>query len=478
VIGEDAGRKGTSAMPSFARLLLVPVLALSLAAPAAAQPDEALARRLLDGLIAANTAPSGGNDTRGAVALLVAELRAAGFGDDEISVVGQTELLQNLVVRYRSPSPQARPVLMMAHLDVVEALASDWTYPPFEATEADGYIYGRGAADNKAGAAILIANFIALKRAGYQPVRDLIVMLTSDEESTGYSANWLATEQRELIDAEYALNTDGGSVIEGPDGTRRAFVLQTAEKVYASYALSASDPGGHSSLPHPDSPISALSRALVALEDYHFPVNLGETQRAFFQQWSAVAPEEDRALLAALATAENGGDGPAGLALNAYYNSLARTTCVATQLAGGHAENALPQTARAVVNCRVLPQEDTADVEAAIRALAAPHGVAVEQVGDVTPSPPSPLRAEVTGPVSAAALAVFGDIPVIPELSTGATDGAYIRRVGIPVYGVGAIAEDPADTRIHGKDERVSVDAFNDALDFFYRLTRAVSGAD
>jgi len=464
-------------MPPIARLLL-PALAFTLAAPAAAEPDEALARRLLNGLVAANTAPSGGNDTRVAVALLEAELRAAGFGDDEINVLGQTELLPNLVVRYRSPNPQARPVLMMAHLDVVEALASDWTYPPFEATEVDGYIYGRGTNDNKAGAAILIANFIALRRAGYQPNRDLIVMLTSDEESTGYSATWLVNEQRALIDAEYALNTDGGSVIEGPDGAPMAFVMQTAEKVYASYTFTASDPGGHSSIPGPNSPISALARALTALEEFHFPLDLGETQRGFFAQWGAVAPPEERPLLASMAAAENGSAAPPELALNPLYNALARTTCVATQLSGGHAENALPQTARAVINCRVLPQESTDDIEAALRALAAPHGVVVEQFGEITPSPPSPLRADVTGPVTTVARAVFGDVPIIPELSTGASDGAYLRRAGIPVYGVGALAERIDDNRAHGQDERISVTAFNDALEYFYLLTRAVSSGE
>jgi len=464
-------------MPPFARLL-IPALALSLATPAAAEPDEALARRLLDGLVAANTAPSGGTDTRGAVALLEAELRAAGFGDDEISVVGQTELLPNLVVRYRSPNPQARPVLMMAHLDVVEALASDWTYPPFETTEVDGYIYGRGTNDNKAGAAILVANFIALRRAGYQPDRDLIVMLTADEETTGYSATWLATEQRALLDAEYALNTDGGSVIEGPDGAPMAFVMQTAEKVYASYTFTASDPGGHSSIPGRDSPISQLARALTALEEFHFPVNLGETQRGFFAQWGAVAPPEERPLLALMAAAENGSDGPPELADAPVYNALARTTCVATQLSGGHAENALPQTAQAVVNCRVLPQESTDEIEAALRALAAPHMVTVAQFGEITPSPPSPLRDDVTTPVTAAARAVFGDVPIIPELSTGATDGAYLRRAGIPVYGVGALAERIDDNRAHGQDERISIRAFHDALDFYYRLTMLITGSE
>ncbi len=319
-----------------------------LAVPADAAPDEALARSLLDRLVALNTAPSGGGDTRAAVALLARTLREAGFAEEDVKIVGQTEQLANLVVRFRAPDPQAGAVLMMAHLDVVEALAADWSYPPYLATEDAGYIYGRGTYDNKAGAAILVANFAALKRAGFVPSRDLIIMLTADEETTGNAANWLATEQRALIDAEFALNTDGGLVVAGPDGAPLAFLVQTAEKVYVSYALSASDAGGHSSVPESDSPISQLSRALVALENHDFPINLDEGTRGFFGAWSGVAgSEEERALLAAVAAAENGSAGPPMLPGVPYYNALARTTCVATQLAGGHAENALPQTARA-----------------------------------------------------------------------------------------------------------------------------------
>ncbi|MXO88109.1 M20/M25/M40 family metallo-hydrolase [Alteraurantiacibacter aestuarii] len=452
--------------------------ALACSAPAMAQADMPLARDLLERLIETNTAPSGGSDTRGAVALLEAALRDGGFGDDEITVVGLTEKLPNLVVRLRSPDPQAGAVLMMAHLDVVEGLASDWSVPPYEATEQDGYIYGRGATDNKAGAAILVANLIAMKREGFVPDRDLIVMLTADEETDGFAADFLATQRRDLIDADFALNTDGGLVIVGDDQQPRAFVIQTAEKVYVTYALSASDPGGHSSVPKTNSPISQLARALVALEDHHFPINLNETSRGFFANWSVVAPDEDRPLLEALAAAQNGTDGPEGIGDNPYYNSLARTTCVATQLSGGHAENALPQTARAVVNCRVLPQESTDDIEASIRAMVAPFGVNVELIFPANPSPPSPLRDDVLGPVTATAHRYWGDVPIIPELSTGATDGAFVRKVGIPVYGVGAIAEDPDDIRAHGMDERIGIDAFADALGFWYDLTRDVATID
>lgn len=459
-------------------VLLAAASLLALPIPAAAGPDHALARQLLEELIASNTAPGGGPDTRHAVGLLVDHLRAAGFGDDDFSVVGISDELPSLVVRYRSPDPQAGAVLMMAHIDVVEGLASDWSYPPYQASEADGWIYGRGSTDNKAGVAMLVANFIQLRREGFVPDRDLVLMLTADEESAGLSATMFATTHRDLIAADFALNTDGGGVIAGPDGAPLAFVMQTAEKVYASYALSATDPGGHSSLPRADSPISALSRALVALEEYHFPVNLNEISRGFFANWSVVAPAQDRPLLEAMASWQPGDGEPAGLAASPYYNSLARTTCVATQLSGGHAENALPQTAQAVVNCRILPHESAGEVESRLRTLASPHGVMVETVYAPMASPPSLLRPDVVVPVTALAVRHFGAIPVIPELSTGATDGAFIRNAGIPVYGVGAIAEDPQDIRAHGMDERIAITAYRNATAYWYDLARSVATLD
>jgi acetylornithine deacetylase/succinyl-diaminopimelate desuccinylase-like protein len=449
-----------------------------LSQPARAEADRALARQLLAEAVASNTAESGGTTTRALVDTLVAHLRAAGFSDADIATPGISEALPSLVVRYRSPDPQARPVLLMAHMDVVEALPADWSFPPFQLTEQDGWLYGRGSEDNKAGVAILVANFIQLKREGFVPDRDLIIMLTADEETNGLSATMLANEHRDLIDAEFALNTDGGGVIADAAGRPEAFIMQTAEKVYATYAFTASDPGGHSSLPKPDSPISAVARALVALEDWHFPINLGETSRSFFRQWSVVAPAEEQGLLNALANYQPGDAEPAGLADNVYYNSLARTTCVATQLSGGHAENALPQNARAVINCRVLPQESDAFVRDRLAALAAPYGVAVEEVFPYAGSPPSALEPGIVRLVSEASARHFGAIPVIPELSTGATDGSFTRSAGIPTYGVGAIAEDPADTRIHGKDERIAISSFNLALDYWYDLTRAVATLD
>lgn len=436
--------------------------------------NEFLADEILAELIAANTAPSGGYDTRRAAALLEARLKLAGFNDADLHNIGQTDKLRNLVVRYRSKNPVAKPILMMAHLDVVEALPEDWTVPPFTLTEADGYYYGRGTTDNKAGAAMLVANFIRLKNEGFEPNRDLIVMLTADEETTGDAAIWLTTEKRELIDAEFALNTDGGMVML-KDDEARAFIMQTSEKVYVSYVLEALDPGGHSSLPRADNAISRIARALVELHNYEFPVDLNETTRAFFTQWQDFAPPEESMLIQNVLEGDSDAEVVAQLKGSPYYNALARTTCVATQLNGGHAENALPQSARAVINCRILPQTAPETVRGVIDAIAMLHELTVTSIYDARPSPPSPLDQKIMDPVMAVAQEMWPDIALIPEMSTGATDGLFVRNAGIPVYGISAVAEDPDDIRAHGQDERIGVNAFRDATEYWYRLSKVMS---
>lgn len=455
-----------------ARLLIgALILFLVGAACGSDEPDHPLARGILTELIAVNTAPSGGDDTREAVALLVRHLKDAGFPDDDIAVLGHSDMRSNLVVRYRSREPIRRPILLMAHLDVVEALPKDWHYDPFVVTEDGGWYYGRGTNDNKAGAAMLIANLIRLKQEGFEPDRDLIVMLTSDEESTNDAARWLLAEHRQLVDADFALNTDAGPILL-IDGKPLAFMLQTSEKVYASFALEAKDPGGHSSRPHRDSAISRLAHVLVDLQAHPFPIDLNPTTRAFFERWVHIAPAEDRTLLEAVLSEHADPAVIDGLLDNYYYNALARTTCVATELSGGHAENALPQSARAVVNCRILPQSSAAAARDVLVRLAEPYGVSVIQIAPDVPSPASPLDPRVVDPITALAKKMWPGIAVIPEMSTGASDGAYVRNAGIPVYGVSAIADDPNDMRAHGQDERVGIDAFGDATEFWFRLVK------
>jgi carboxypeptidase PM20D1 len=454
--------------------LLIGSLILVLAGNAcgADEPDHPLARELLKELVAVNTAPSGGDDTREAVALLVAHLKEAGFTDADIAVLGHTDKRSNLVVRYRSLEPARRPILLMAHLDVVEALPKDWHYDPFVVTEDGGWYYGRGSEDNKAGDAMLIANLIRMKKEGFAPDRDIIVMLTSDEESTGDAARWLLAQHRELVDADFALNTDAGAVLL-IEGKPLAFMLQTSEKVYASFTLEAKDPGGHSSRPHRDSAISRLAQVLVDLQARPFPIDLNPTTRAFFERWDHIAPAEDRPLLKAVLSEHPDPAVIDGLLDSYYYNALARTTCVATELSGGHAENALPQTARAVVNCRILPQSSAAATRDVLVSLAEPYAVSVTQIAPDIPSPASPLEPSVVDPITTLAKEMWPGIAVIPEMSTGASDGAYVRNAGIPTYGVSAVADDPNDMRAHGQDERIGVEAFGDATEYWYRLVKA-----
>ncbi len=317
---------------------------------------------------------------------------------------------------------------------------------------------------------MLVANFIQLRREGFEPNRDLIVMLTADEETTGAGADWLVTEHRDLVDADFALNTDGGLVMLR-DGEPRAFIMQTSEKIYASFEMEALDPGGHSSLPRSDSAISRLARFLVALDEHRFPVDLNETTRAFFSRWAEMAPLGERELITSVL------EDPDNVMLDEhpYYNALARTTCVATMLEGGHAENALPQMARATVNCRILPQSSVAETVRVLESLAETEGLTVRQVFDSRPSPPSPLRDDVIEPVAAVAAELWPGIQLIPEMSTGATDGLFVRNAGIPVYGVSAIAEDPDDIRAHGQDERIRIESFRQATDYWYRLVKTLS---
>lgn len=453
-------------------LLLVTLSLVVVAFCATAEDD--LATELLYEMVAENTAPSGGGDLRPIVARIEARLREAGFGDDDIDIVYSGETLPNLVVRYRAPTPEKNPLLMMAHLDVVEALPSDWTVPPFSITKADGYYYGRGTVDNKGGAAILIANLIRMKRERFEPNRDLIVMLTADEETTGAGATLLANDYRELIDAEFALNTDGGMVVE-TDGVARAFLVQTSEKVYVTYRLEATDPGGHSSIPRGDSAISRLARTLVALQDLRFDIEFNDTTFMFFERSLPTLENDEAELIESLLAGARGEDISQRLNQYPYFNAILRTTCVATLISGGHAVNALPQQASADVNCRILPHSSEAEVRQILERLAAPNDVSLSLIFADRPSTPSPLTPEVIESITGVSQEFWPGIPIVPQMSTGGTDAVYVRNVGIPVYAVSGITKDPDDIRAHGQDERIGIVAFERALAYWYRLVTKMS---
>jgi acetylornithine deacetylase/succinyl-diaminopimelate desuccinylase-like protein len=416
-------------------------------------------------------------DCTQAAQAMAERFRAAGFAAADVEVVGPSPKKQNVVARLRG-SGAGRPILLLAHLDVVEARREDWSFDPFVFLERDGYFYGRGTADIKSGAAALVASLIRMKQEGYRPDRDLIVALTADEEGgTANGVDWLLRNRRDLIDAEYCLNTDGGNG-EMRKGIKIANELQTSEKMYLTFSLETKNKGGHSALPVKDNAIYRLAEGLARLAAFDFPIELNETVRAFFDRMSRINGGDAAADMRALATSASPDAATAArvAALSPYYNSMMRTTCVATRLSGGHAENALPQTASALVNCRILPGESADQVRTTLGRVLSDPAITITPLEDALPSPPSPLRPDVLSAVERVTSALWPGVPVLPLMSYGTTDGLYLRRSGIPTFGVSGLFDDIDDIRGHGKDERVGVSAFYDAVEFMYQLEKALAG--
>jgi acetylornithine deacetylase/succinyl-diaminopimelate desuccinylase-like protein len=463
----------------------LPVLSLFLLAlaPLGAQSGTAyqqMGRDILKELVETDTTHATGSTTI-AAGRMAARLLAAGFPKADVQVVRgsqkEAETKGNLVVRYRGKGVR-KPILFIAHLDVVTAKRDDWSIDPFVLTEKDGYFYGRGTHDQKGGAATLVAAFVRLRQEQWVPDRDLILALTADEE--GGSVNgvtWLLENRRDLIDAEYCINIDtGGGELRG--GKVTALDVQAAEKVYSAFSLTVKNAGGHGSLPTKENAIYRLAAGLQRLAAYEFPVRLNEITRAYFERMAAVSGD-DAADMRAVARVPTDLAAAARLAAKSpFYNALVRTTCVATMLQAGHAENALPQTAQATVNCRLLPDEDVTRVQQTLAGIVADPQIIVATLVAPTRSPPSPLAPEPLSAIEAAARAVYGQtpaVPIIPYMETGATDGLLLRNAGIPVYGVTGVAHDPDDVRAHGKDERILVRSFNEGLEFAYQLARALA---
>jgi len=454
-------------------------LFLLAASTAAAQQQSAttfhqLGHAILRELIETNTTHATGNTTDAAVQL-ANRFKDAGFAEADIQVVGPTPKNRNLVVRYRGAGKQ-KPVLLLAHLDVVEAKKEDWTYDPFVLSEHDGYFYGRGTQNVKGGAATLITTLLRLKAEKFVPDRDLILALTAGEESGGSynGVEWLIKNKKALIDAEYTINVDaGGGEIE--KGKNTLFAVQAAEKVYHTVILTAKNAGGHSSLPTKDNAIYHLSAALDRLAAFDFPAKPGDIVKKYF---ASAATKATPAVAADMRAASNGTADAAAigrLSKTPLYNALLRTTCVATMLEGGHAENALPQTATATVNCRMLPGEDPAAVEKTLIRVIADTAVHLAPKDTAVPSPPSPLRPDLFAIIDASVKTVWGPVPIVPGLETGATDGLYLRNVGVPVYGISGIFIGIDDVRAHGKDERILISAFDQALDFTYDFLKRLT---
>ncbi len=465
------------------------LLASAASSPLAAQAGTAgttppaeyveLARALLKQLIEIDTTDTErGDNTRAARAMADALLDAGLPAEDvQVLVPAGFPTKGNLVARLRGKNPNAAPILLLAHIDVVEALPEDWSpdIRPFEFMEQGGYFYGRGTSDDKDECAIHTANLIRLHREGFVPERDIVIALTADEEGgTRNGVQFLLEEHRELIDAAFALNEGGGGMER--NGRKVSNNVQGAEKVYQSFDFAARNPGGHSSLPVKKNAIYDLSQALLAVQEHEFPVMLNEVTEEFFARAAELIGGETGEAMRRIAVDPDDAGALAILSRQPAYNARLRTTCVATQIEGGHAENALPQMARANVNCRLLPDHDPVEVAKALQELVDPFGVTVEPKAEATPSPPSPLTDEVLGAITRITEEMWPGVPVLPTMSTGATDGLYLRNAGILVYGVSGIFGDMDDVRAHGQDERIRIDHFHEGQEFLYRLVKALAG--
>jgi acetylornithine deacetylase/succinyl-diaminopimelate desuccinylase-like protein len=471
---QGAGRRRAAGIIGPMMRIAIVTLAASAVLGAQAGPNDGLARDVYKQLVEINTTESSGSVTKAAEAM-AERLRTAGIPAADIHLDGPDARKHNLVARFRGTGAR-RPMLLLAHLDVVEAKASDWSVPPFTFLEKDGFFYGRGTSDDKAMASQIVANVIRLKQEGFKPDRDIIVALTADEEGgPANGVDWLVKNHRDWIDAELALNEGGSGQMK--NGKYLINEIGASEKVYQDFTLTSKNPGGHSSRPVRDNAIYHLSDGLAKIERYDFPLHLSEITRVYFERM-AVFQSDARVAGDMRAVAKVPPDAEAAKRLSAqsaYYNALMRTTCVATMLTGGHATNALPQTATANVNCRILPGEPPATIKDRLVEVLADPKVSVAFVDQAKPSEPSPLSPAIMGPVESITHALWPGVVVVPTMGTGATDGLYLRNAGIPTYGVEGLFYEVDDNRAHGRDERVGVKQYFEALEFQYRLIKALA---
>jgi acetylornithine deacetylase/succinyl-diaminopimelate desuccinylase-like protein len=465
------------------RVCVAVIAALVAAAPAALlraetlTPQQQLAFDVYKELLEIDTTTATG-DTRQAAEAMAARLRAAGFAEGDVQVFSPAPRKGNLVARLRGTGAR-KPILLLAHLDVVPARREDWSFDPFKLTEQDGYFYARGSGDDKFMAAAFVANMIRYKQEGYKPDRDIILALETDEEILDNDAlgiQWLLKNKRDLIDAEFALNEGGGVGLK--DGKAVRNTVQTSEKVFVNYQLTVKDRGGHSSVPRRDNAIYRLAEGLVRLSKFSFPQKMNETTRAYFERIAQLESEQTAADIRA-ALSEKPDPSTMSftrLAANPFYNAQLRTTCVATMLEGGHAINALPQLASAKVNCRVMPGEPVEEVTATLERVLADDQIVVTLLNHPVLSAPSALHEEIMGAIEKLSRQFWPGAMVLPVMSAGATDGSYLRNAGIPTYGHSGLAGEMSDFRAHGKDERVLVKSFYEGDEYLYRLVKILSG--
>lgn len=460
------------------RILLFAICLLATVAFAEPDRNSEHARKTLEiyeRIIGIETAKNLGNVPEVAN-YLADELIAAGFPKQDIEVVpiGETAAL---IARYRGDgSSGKRPILLLGHMDVVEARPEDWERPPFELTRDDTYFYARGSIDNKFGVAQLTSTFIRLKKEGFVPNRDLIIAFSGDEESGMVSTRVLAYDREDLAEAEFALNSDAGRGDLDADGKALAYLIQSAEKTYVTWELTIRNPGGHSSRPRPDNAIYELARAITRIQEYRFPVRWNDMTLQFFDETGhQLGGELGEAMIRFAANPEDEAAADR-LAVEPSYVGTTRTTCVVTMLRAGHAENALPQSATATVNCRVFPGVPITDVGNTLRRVVGNDAVEFNMTYTPTESPVSELREDVRAAISAAVHPRYPDIRLLPYMESGGTDGMHFRSAGIPTWAASGIFMNPNEMYAHGLNERVPIKAFYDALDHWSIILRELAG--
>jgi acetylornithine deacetylase/succinyl-diaminopimelate desuccinylase-like protein len=475
----------------LAGTLLAGLVSSSLSAqdsiPKTSPADQALAQSILKQLIEINTTDTPrGNVTTATVAMRKRFLDA-GFAPQDLQLLGADPRKQNLVVRLRAAGkPTEKPVLFLGHVDVVEALPSDWTTDPFQLVIKDGFYYARGTQDMKDGDAAIVATFLRLRHEGYKPKRELILALTADEEGGKFNGTqWLVSQHRDLVDSAFVINLDAGGV-ELDHGRAIVAAVEATEKVYSDFQVTAVNRGGHSSLPRPDNAIYELTTALNKLATYAFPFEMNEVTRSYFTKLADQEKGQNVADMRAILATPPDPAAAARLSAEPSFNSNFRTTCVATRLNAGHANNALPQTAQANVNCRIFPGHSPEEIRQQLIALFADDKLTVKYVSDsgavadVAPDrkpivPPAPIP-EVFEPLTRLSNAIWPGIPVTAVMENGASDSIYFAQAGIPSYGFSAIALERDDDRAHGRDERLPIDSYFKSLDFFYSFAKALGG--
>ena len=459
-----------SVMPAFAGEL-----------PPAPQPPEAvkvLALDVLKSLVETNTTHTHGST--GAAEQLAARLRAAGFAAEDVTLIAPAEppTKGNLVIRLHGQG-KGKPLLFIGHLDVVEAKREDWSVDPFLLTEKDGYFYGRGTLDMKGDDAALVTNLMRFKQERFVPDRDIVVALTADEEAGGDAngVDWLLREHRDLIDAALVFNPDSGGGMS--TGERRLYMgLETSEKIFVTFGLEVTNKGGHSSLPEPDNAIYRLAAGLGRIANLSFPVRLNATTKPYLAQMAKMESGQKQRDMIAMTQPKPDPAAIRRLEASIFYNAMLHTTCVATMIDGGHAENALPQRAHAMIQCRMLPDDTQASVEASLKKTLADPAISVSVITPAAPGPESVPVPAFVRKVEAIVESMWPDVPVVPDMDAGASDSKYTRGAGLPTFGISGLFTDIDDNRAHGRDERIPMDGFYQDVEFTYRLMKNFSAAE